>query len=129
VRPGTAGLTAPNLAPERAVHRPAIHFDVDRLPRLSRSPGWYFRKRDGESVLDTSHLREYTDIDAFRTLVTDAGLHIRALELRRLWFPLLDPVLFRIGGRLARTSSRAPRARALKVPIAGYYALELVVER
>ena len=27
---------------------------------------WYFRKRDGESVLDTSHLREYTDLGVVR---------------------------------------------------------------
>jgi 2-polyprenyl-3-methyl-5-hydroxy-6-metoxy-1,4-benzoquinol methylase len=32
---------------------------------------WYFRKRDGESVLDTSHLREYTDLRAFRALVEE----------------------------------------------------------
>src|SRR5262249_10719153 len=59
---------------------------------------WYFRKRDGESVLDTSHLREYTDLAAVRALVEDADLRILALERRRLWFPLLDPLLFRVGG-------------------------------
>ena len=29
---------------------------------FKKSWAWYFRKRDGESVLDTSHLREYTDL-------------------------------------------------------------------
>ena len=71
---------------------------------------WYFRKREGESVLDTSHLREYTDLDAFRQLVTSAGLRIVALERKLLWFPLLDPLLFRFGGE-AR-SAPAPAARA-----------------
>ena len=90
---------------------------------------WYFRKRDGESVLDTSHLREYTDLDAFRSLVQASGLRIVALRRTRLWFPLLDPVLFRIGGRL-RSRRRALRAlRMVKVPIPGYFTLELVVER
>ena len=51
---------------------------------------WYFRKRDGESVLDTSHLREYTDVDVVRGLVSEAGFRIVALEAL-LWFPLLDP--------------------------------------
>ena len=93
---------------------------------------WYFRKREGESVLDTSHLREYTDLAAFRALVTGSGLELVALERRLLWFPLLDPLLFRLGGRvpgLARRQALLRTLRAVKVPIPGYYALELVVER
>jgi SAM-dependent methyltransferase len=90
---------------------------------------WYFRKRDGESVLDTSHLREYTDLDAFRGLVTGSGLRIVALERSLLWFPLLDPALFRIAGGLASYPRLLRVLRLAKVPIPGYYALELVVER
>jgi len=90
---------------------------------------WYFRKRDGESVLDTSHLREYTDVGAFRALVEGSGLRIVALERNRLWFPLLDPLLFRIGGRLRTRPSLLGALRAVKVPIPGYFALEVVVER
>jgi len=92
---------------------------------------WYFRKRDGESVLDTSHLREYTDLEAFRALVRDAGFHEVALERRLLWVPLLDPLLFRIGGTVPGLAGRHGLLRILraaKVPIPGYYALELVVE-
>ena len=90
---------------------------------------WYFRKRDGESVLDTSHLREYTDLDAFRALLREAGLREVALERRLLWFPLLDPVLFRVGGRLATHRRLLRVLRAVRVPIPGYYALEVVLER
>jgi SAM-dependent methyltransferase len=93
---------------------------------------WYFRKRDGESVLDTSHLREYMDLPAFRALVTGSGLRILALERRLLWFPLLDPLLFRIGGRLPGLAGRQALLRVLRaarVPIPGYYALEVVLER
>ena len=93
---------------------------------------WYFRKRDGESVLDPSHLREYTDLPGFRALIAESGLRIVALERRVLWFPLLDPLLFRIGGRvpgLARRRRLLRALRAVKVPIPGYYSLELVVER
>jgi len=93
---------------------------------------WYFRKRDGESVLDASHIREYTDLAAFRALVAESGLEIVALERTLLWFPLLDPLLFRIGGRLPGVARR-PRLlrvlRAVRVPILGYYALEVVLER
>ena len=93
---------------------------------------WYFRKRDGESVLDPSHVREYTDLTGFRALVTGSGLRIVALENRLLWFPLLDPLLFRIGGRVPRLTGRQKLLRvlrAVRVPILGYYALEVVVER
>ena len=92
---------------------------------------WYFRKREGESVLDSSHLREYTDLPAFRALVTSAGFRIVALERRLLWFPLLDPLLFRVGGRVPGLAGRRALLRilrAVRVPIPGYYALELVVE-
>ena len=56
-------------------------------------------------------------------------MRIVALERNRLWFPLLDPVLFRAGGQL-RSRPRLLRVlRAVKVPIPGYFALEVVVER
>jgi len=89
---------------------------------------WYFRKRDGMSVLDTSHLREYTDLRVFRALVTNPGFRIVALERRLLWFPLLDPLLFRIGGRVAEHRRLLGVLRAAKVPIPGYYGLEVVLE-
>ena len=115
------------LAEIRRVLRPAGRAYVTTV--FKKPWAWYFRKRDGESVLDTSHLREYTDIGAFRGLVEGAGLRIVALERNRLWFPLLDPLLFRVGGRL-RGRKRLLRAlRAVKVPIPGYASLELVVER
>ena len=92
---------------------------------------WYFRKRDGESVLDTSHLREYTDIAVVRGLVTGAGLQIVALERHLLWFPLLDPLLFQLGRSYPALSARQSLLRVLrvpKVPIPGYYGLEIVIE-
>src|SRR5262245_17617179 len=89
---------------------------------------WYFRKRDGGSVLDTSHLREYTDLDAFRGVVQGSGLRVVALELNRLWFPLLDPVLFRVGGRIRHNRQMLHALRAAKVPIPGYSSLEVVLE-
>ena len=115
------------LAEIRRVLRPGGRAYVTTV--FKKPWAWYFRKRDGESVLDTSHLREYTDLDKVRGLVTSSGLRIVELERRALWFPLLDPLLFRVGGRLA-AHPRALRAlRLAKVPIPGYYGLELVLER
>ncbi len=127
-------------------HVPDERAYLDETRRLLRSGGrtylttvfkrpwaWYFRKREGESVLDTSHLREYTDLDAFVGLLTAGGrFRILALERNRLWFPLLDPVLFRIGHRYRRLAERRSLLRvlrALRVPIPGYYSLEVVLER
>jgi hypothetical protein len=79
-------------------------------------------------VLDTSHLREYTDLPAFRDLVKSAGFRIVALERDRLWFPLLDPLLFRFGRRLRSRRGVLRVLRAVKVPIPGYFSLEVIVE-
>jgi ubiquinone/menaquinone biosynthesis C-methylase UbiE len=117
------------LAEVRRVLRPGGRAYVTTV--YKKPWAWYFRKRDGKSVLDPSHLREYTDLEAFRALVREAGFRELALERRLLWFPLLDPLLFRIGGRvpgLARRPVLLRVLRAVKVPIPGYYALEFVAE-
>jgi ubiquinone/menaquinone biosynthesis C-methylase UbiE len=114
------------LAEIRRVLRPGGRAYVTTV--FKKPWAWYFRKRDGESVLDTSHLREYTDLYAFRTLVTAARFRTLALERRLLWFPLLDPLLFRIGGRLASRQRVLRVLRSPRVPIPGYYALELILE-
>jgi ubiquinone/menaquinone biosynthesis C-methylase UbiE len=93
---------------------------------------WYFRKRDGETVLDTSHVREYTNTDVVSNLMNRAGFQELALERRLLWFPLLDPLLFRLGHRKSGLAARPSLLRALraaKVPIPGYYSLEVILER
>jgi 2-polyprenyl-3-methyl-5-hydroxy-6-metoxy-1,4-benzoquinol methylase len=123
-------------------HVPNEHAYLAEIHRMLRPGGrayvttvfkkpwaWYFRKRGAESVLDTSHLREYTDLDVVRDLIGSANLRIVALERSHMWFPLLDPVLFRLG-RPRRSRPRFLRTlRAVKVPIPGYDVLELVVER
>lgn len=118
------------LAEIRRLLRPGGRAYVTTV--FKREWAWYFRKRDGESVLDTSHLREYTDLGAFRALLGGSGLRLLALERTRLWFPLLDPVLFRLGHRVPGLQGRRRLLgllRAVKVPIPGYYSLEAVLER
>ena len=81
-------------------------------------------------MLDTSHLREYTDLRRSGRSSRNPGLRIVALEAELLWFPLLDPLLFRSAGSARIASPTLLRAlRAAKVPIPGYYSLEIVVER
>jgi ubiquinone/menaquinone biosynthesis C-methylase UbiE len=111
----------------RRVLRPAGRAYVTTVFKTTRAR--YFRKRSGESVLDTSHLREYSDLTEFRALVEGSGLTIVALERNRLWFPVLDPVLFRIGGRIRDNRRLLRGLRAARVPISGYSSLEAVLER
>jgi 2-polyprenyl-3-methyl-5-hydroxy-6-metoxy-1,4-benzoquinol methylase len=123
-------------------HVPDEHVYLAEIRRMLRPGGraymttvfkqpwaWYFRKRNGESVLDTSHLREYTDLDRVDELVANADLRILAMKRSRMWFPLLDPLLFRVGHRLRSHQKLLHALRAAKVPIPGYQVLELVVER
>lgn len=126
-------------------HVPNEHAYLAEIRRMLRPGGrayvttvykktwaWYFRKRDGESVLDTSHLREYTDVEVVRALLTAADLRLLALERRLLWFPVLDPLLFRVVGRRPGLATKGSLLRALRtprVPIPGYYSLEFILER
>ena len=136
---GTLDVVVSTMVMEHVPDEAAYLAEIRRLLRpggrayvttvFKKTWAWYFRKRDGESVLDTSHLREYTDLADVRSLVESTGLRILALERRLLWFPLLDPLLFRVGGSLAARPRLLRLLRAPRVPIPGYYSLELVVER
>jgi 2-polyprenyl-3-methyl-5-hydroxy-6-metoxy-1,4-benzoquinol methylase len=93
------------LADIRGMLRPGGRAYVTTV--FKRCWAWYFRKRAGESVLDTSHLREYTDLDAFRKIVTSSGLRIVALDRTLLWFPLLTPCSSASGAGSAHTRVRS----------------------
>jgi len=90
---------------------------------------WYFRKHDGETVLDSSHLREYTDLKQFKDLLMGRARFsmLRALELEPMWFPLLDPILFRVS-RAGMAPTLVKALRKPKVPIPGYFSLNVIVE-
>ena len=137
---GSLDFVCSTMVMEHVPHEPTYLTEIRRILRpdgraylttvFKKSWAWYFRKRDGKSVLDTSHLREYQDVDVVRGLATDAGFRIVALERHLLWFPLLDPFLFRLGHRLSGLGTNASLLRVLRaarVPIPGYYSLELVI--
>lgn len=88
---------------------------------------WYFRKRNGESVLDTLHLREYTDMDSFRKLITDnCGMIILDLEKKPMKFPLMDPLIFLVGKYIHIGNRFLKFLRKVKVPIFGFYELHVI---
>lgn len=89
---------------------------------------WYPRRRDRQWVLRSSHLREYDDLGAVKRLLMERDRFARLLDfvLVPMWQPVLDPVLSRIGKRLPASTVRL--LRKPRVPIPGYYSLEIVVE-
>jgi ubiquinone/menaquinone biosynthesis C-methylase UbiE len=92
---------------------------------------WYFRRRDGETVLDVSHLREYTDVREFQSLLGVGQRFSRMLELalEPLWFPVVDPILFLAAGRGSGSGiGWLTTLRKLQVPVPGYYTLTVVLE-
>jgi ubiquinone/menaquinone biosynthesis C-methylase UbiE len=87
----------------------------------------FYRRRNGEFVLDTSHVREYTDLDAFKKIITANGLEILDIKLVQLKIPVMKPV-FRIWKRRERSMNLGLRLLLWpKFPVPGYYELELVV--
>ena len=98
---------------------------------FKRSWAWYFRQRDGQPVLDVSHLREYTDLEGFKALLMKGNRFaaLDALVLESLWFPLVDPLLFVAAqrGHLPALASSIRLARRIMIPVPGYYTLSAIL--
>jgi len=92
---------------------------------FKRSWAWYFRRAQGRPALDPSHLREYTDLEAFKSLVTQSGLNIVEMELDPLYFPLLAPLLFRLSGIIRPDILRILRRPRIRIP--GYFSLNMIL--
>ena len=96
---------------------------------FKRKWAWFYRRRNGEHVLDTSHIREYTDLNAFKKIITDNDLEILEIRLIPLKISILKPV-FRVWKRKERSMNLGLRLLLWpKLTIPGYYELELVVSR
>jgi ubiquinone/menaquinone biosynthesis C-methylase UbiE len=89
----------------------------------------FYRRHKGEFVLDTSHIREYTDMEGFQKLINDCGLKILDIKLVQLKIQIFKPI-FRIWKRRKRSINLGLRLLLMpKLPIPGYYELEFVVKR
>lgn len=61
---------------------------------LRKRGAWYFRKApDGRRVLDPTHVREYSSVDAVRQTLEQAGFDTMEVGLERLAFPLAHPFI------------------------------------
>lgn len=93
----------------------------------------YFYRSPGGWALDPTHLREYEAKEALFQLFEAHGLEVESDALEPLAYPLVDPLLKRMGGVGAslrpRTLRAITRIRALRVPIPGYFNWEIVLRR
>jgi 2-polyprenyl-3-methyl-5-hydroxy-6-metoxy-1,4-benzoquinol methylase len=137
---GTVNVVLSTMVMEHVPDEAAYLREIERLlvpgghayitTVYKRPWAWYFRRRDGESVLDTSHLREYTDVRAFRELIRDScGLRIASISLRHMWFPLLDPILHRICHHISIPRRLLQALRVMKVPVLGYYDMHVILSK
>lgn len=87
----------------------------------------FYRRRNGEFVLDTSHVREYTDFIDFQRLIVDHGFEILDIKLIPFKIPLLKPI-FRIWKRKERSMNLLLKLLLMpKLLVPGYYELELII--
>jgi ubiquinone/menaquinone biosynthesis C-methylase UbiE len=89
----------------------------------------FYRRRKGEFVLDTSHVREYTDLEQFKKLVENSRFKILELTLSPIKIPLFKPI-FRIWKRKERSVD--PIIKAMLIPqisVPGYYEIAMVVQK
>ena len=115
---------------------PGGHFLVTTV--LKTGNAWYFHKNiEGRSVLEHSHLREYTTLNSFLTLLQNAGFVVLKAKTPRIKFPLLDP-LIKIIFRFTKNETwhNIPATKpieflrmVLRVPIPGYYAIEVIAQK
>jgi len=97
--------------------------------------GWYIHRCNNKWSLDPTHLREYSSEQEFTFLIENAGFEIDKVKMtlykfipldfliRRIYFPLFKPKdvnSFFLRHKILR------RLRIIKIPIPGYYIIEVV---
>jgi len=112
------------------------YFFVTTILRTNNA--WYFYKdRQGRSVLEPTHLREYSSLDSFLKLLDRYGFTILKAKTPRIKFPLVDPFLKLIFGffcnefwnTLPATKPIEFLRKMSRVPIPGYYAIEVIAQK
>jgi SAM-dependent methyltransferase len=114
------------------VLRPGAHAYVSTV--FKRPWARYFYRSPGGWALDPTHLREYEDKAALFGLFERNGLRLVDDALTPLAYPLVDPLLKRASALLQRLLGPGAvrsltRARAVRVPIPGYFTWEMVLQR
>lgn len=105
---------------------------------FKKSYAWYFyRNSRNERVLETTHVREYTDVRQLFDRLEAAGLRVLDHDLRIVKYPLIDIPL-----KILSKYVRGPRVfqllnspltmwlrRLVAVPIPGYYIFQVLAQK
>jgi 2-polyprenyl-3-methyl-5-hydroxy-6-metoxy-1,4-benzoquinol methylase len=95
---------------------------------------WYFYRNDaGQSVLEPSHVREYTSLEELRAIVETNGFIVERMATSLFWYPIIDPLLTHIPG-ISRFSKFIngrfiQMLRKIRVPILGYYNVQVLCKK
>lgn len=123
----------------REIHRilqPRKYLLISSVLRTKNA--WYFYKnKEGKSVLEPTHLREYTSPKEFTEMLTKNGFRVLEVETSRIRFPLVDPFLKTVNRSLksdfwAKFCTSKPiefLRKITRIPIPGYYAIEVVTQK
>lgn len=102
----------------------------------SKNARYFYKNEAGESVLETSHLREYESIQSFEGLLENNGFSVIYIDKKVLKYPLFDPFLKLLYQIFKSDFFRTFPAyhmnylrRVFSIPIPGYYSLEVIAKK
>jgi len=106
---------------------------------VMRAPGaWYlYKDKEGKSVLEPTHLREYPSLERFLDLLREYGFKTLKAKTPRIKYPLVDPLVKLVFGFLKNDFwNSLPAGRPIeflrkisRIPIPGYYAIEVIAQK
>ena len=99
--------------------------------------GVYFYFRGGSFRLDPTHVREYSSVDEFVSLIANNGFEIVDVKTHRVMFPLLDLIIrlfIRIGllepnVRFYQQHKVLSKIRRVRMPVVGYRSIEVLAKK
>lgn len=94
--------------------------------------GWYFYRRNGKWVMDTTHLREYAKEDELLGLIDKKKFSVIETQKHLIWFPLMDFILRRLSisnSSFFVNNLFLRQIRKISIPIMGYYDWEIILKK
>ncbi len=105
---------------------------------VKKKYGWYVHRCNNKWVLDPTHLREYSSKEEFISLIRHSGFEIAQTKMTLYKFSPMDFFIKRIYSPIFRPDAINSfflrhkilnKLRMLKVPIMGYYIIEVVAKK
>lgn len=94
--------------------------------------GWYYYRKNGQWVMDLTHLREYTRDDQLLQYVRRREFTVIENRKNPLYFPIADFIVRRLPVRNRHVFVKNrffDLLRSIRVPIPGYFEWEIVLEK